>query len=181
MTTWVKRTVMMGLLAACVAAGRGSADAQARPNRPRANAVPPPGADAGVSPGEIQRLFDAYVVMQAQQELGLSDEQYPGFLGRVKALQDLRRRTEVERTRRMQILRRTAIDLQSSDDELRTQLTQLEEFKQRTSADLQRAEEAVDQTLSVRQQARFHLFLEAMERRKVELLMRARQAKRGVR
>ena len=41
-------------------------------------------AEAGVSPAEIQRLFDAYVVMQAQQELQLTDDQFPQFLARVR-------------------------------------------------------------------------------------------------
>ena len=38
--------------------------------------------------------------------------------------------------------------------------------------------EAVDQVLDLRQQARFRVFEEQMERRKVELLLRARQANR---
>ena len=56
-----------------LAAMPSSVAAQARP---RAGAVPPgPQTEDGVSQAEIQRLFDAYVVMQAQQELQLSDEQ----------------------------------------------------------------------------------------------------------
>ena len=63
-------------------AGGGLAEAQVRVQQRRGG----PATSEGVSPGEIQRLFDAYVVMQAQQELQLSDEQYPKFLSRVKAL-----------------------------------------------------------------------------------------------
>src|SRR5690349_13516153 len=58
---------------------------------PRRNGPPAAGAE-GVSPGEIQRLFDAYVVMQAQDQLQLTDEQYPKFLARVKVLQSARQR-----------------------------------------------------------------------------------------
>ena len=65
----------------------GPAEAQVRVQRRGG-----PAASEGVSPGEIQRLFDAYVVMQAQQELQLSDEQYPKFLAQVKALQAVRQR-----------------------------------------------------------------------------------------
>ena len=43
-------------------------------------------------PAEIQRLFDAYFVMEAQQTLGLSDAQYPTFLTRLRTLQETRRR-----------------------------------------------------------------------------------------
>src|SRR5579862_3158504 len=60
----------------------------------------------GVAPAEIQRLFDAYVVMQAQQQLQLSDEQFPRFLGRMKVLQEVRRRTQNERGQALQELRR---------------------------------------------------------------------------
>ena len=35
-----------------------------------------------MTPGEIQRLFDAYLVMEAQQALKLTDQQYPQFLTR---------------------------------------------------------------------------------------------------
>ena len=41
---------------------------------------PLPGLDNGdMTPGEIQRLFDAYLVMEAQQALQLTDQQYPQF------------------------------------------------------------------------------------------------------
>ncbi len=82
-----------------------------------ADAAPqrPAGAGDGVSPGEIQRLFDAYVVMQAQQELQLSDEQYPKFLTKVKALQAVRQKGQIERGRIIQELRR--LDAAPSLDE----------------------------------------------------------------
>ena len=44
-----------------------------------------------MTPGEIQKLFDAYLVMEAQQALELSDQQYPQFLTRLRTLQDTRR------------------------------------------------------------------------------------------
>src|SRR5213079_269857 len=67
----------------------------------RGRVAPAPGAlvEEGVSPAEIQRLFDAYVVMQAQQELQLTDDQFPKFLARVKSLQDIRRRGQMQRGR----------------------------------------------------------------------------------
>ena len=162
-----------------------AADVQAqqgpRNNRPRANAPAgqlPPEVGPGVSPGEIQRLFDAYVVMQAQQELELTDEQYPPFLNRVRALQDVRRRADVERTRRIQTLRRTTNDPASNENDIRVQLRELRAFNDRVASEIARAEDAVTQLLTVRQQARYHLFQEMMERRKVDLLTRARQANR---
>jgi len=72
------------VMLACCAGAVAPVSAQVRPNRPRAG-EPAPGVDGGVSPAEIQRLFDAYVVMQAQQELELTDEQYAPFLTRVES------------------------------------------------------------------------------------------------
>jgi hypothetical protein len=46
----------------------------------RPAAAQPAGDAADLRPGEIQRLFDAYLVMEAQQTLGLSDDQYAPFL-----------------------------------------------------------------------------------------------------
>src|SRR5687767_2754553 len=88
--------VLMGLVAAAP-----GVSAQAR----RAS---PPGAvgDGAVSPAEIQRMLDGYMLIQAQEVLQLSDEQFPRFLSRVRAWQDTRRRSQGERQRMLQELRR---------------------------------------------------------------------------
>ncbi|MEQ1870645.1 MAG: hypothetical protein ABL961_11535 [Vicinamibacterales bacterium] len=164
---------------ASLVAADASGAPQGRPNRPRAGGpLAPLGPDPRVSPGEIQRLFDAYVVMQAQQALELTDQQYGPFLSRVRALQDVRRRADVERTRRIQVLRQTTNDPASNDNDLWSQLKELRAFNERTAGEISRAEDSVNEALTVRQQARYHLFQEMMERRKVDLLMRARQASR---
>ena len=59
-----------------------------------AGTAPPPFA-----PGEVQKLLDGYAVIQAQEFLGLSDEQFGQFLPRLRALQEVRRRNEQERVR----------------------------------------------------------------------------------
>jgi hypothetical protein len=136
----------------------------------------PPSATDSVSPAEIQRLFDAYVAMQAQQALQLTDEQYPRFLARIKALQAARQRGAVEHGRAIQELRRTANAAQIDENQARTQMKALADIDERTAADTREALAAVDQVLDVRQQIRFRLFEEQMERRKMELVLRARQA-----
>jgi hypothetical protein len=55
----------------------------------------------------------------------------------------------------------------------------LDEADARTQAELRKAYEAINQVLDVRQQARFRVFEENMERRKLELVTKARQAGRG--
>src|SRR5262249_14013566 len=143
---------------------------QAAQGRNRLTPAPNAGAaadDASVSPAEIQRLFDAYVIMQAQQALQLSDEQFPKFLARVKALQDVRRRGQMQRGRMLQELRRLS-QTPGQDDELRNQLKALSDLDARLGTEVRQALDGVDQTLNLRQQARFRLFEEQMERRKVD-------------
>jgi hypothetical protein len=146
-----------------------------------AHAQQPPAApgNSPVSPAEIQRLFDAYALVQAQAQLKLSDDQYPPFLARYKALQDLRRRSQNERGRIIQDLRRLSMDEAKSDEgQLRDRIKALQELDVQAAADVRKAYDAVDQVLDLRQQARFRVFEEQMERRKIDLVTRARQNNR---
>jgi DNA repair ATPase RecN len=151
-------------------------------NPPPQGGGPLSGLDNGdMTPGEIQKLFDAYLVMEAQQALQLSDQQYPQFLARLRTLQDTRRRTLQERNQLMgQLQRLTNPRLQKpvDDAEIKSRLTALQELESRTAAEMRRAYNALDEVLDVRQQARFRVFEEQIERRKIELLMRARQQNR---
>jgi rubrerythrin len=133
-------------------------------------------------PAEIQKLFDAYLVMEAQQALALSDEQYPQFVARLRALQETRRRHQQERTQLMQQLQRLtnprAQPPAGDANMIKERLTALQELESRTAAEMRRAYNALDEVLDVRQQARFRVFEEQIERRKIELLIRARQQNR---
>jgi hypothetical protein len=136
-------------------------------------------ANGTVSPAEIQRLFDAYALVQAQAQLKLSDDQYPPFLARYKALQDLRRRSQNERGRIIQDLRRLSMDEAKSDEgQLRDRIKAMQDLDVQAAADVRKAYDAVDQVLDLRQQARFRVFEEQMERRKIDLVTRARQNNR---
>jgi Spy/CpxP family protein refolding chaperone len=139
----------------------------------------PPAAEAGVSPGEIQRMFDAYALLQAQEQLKIGDDQYAQFLSRFKALQDARRRAMQERVRQVQALRKLVNDPQSDENQIKEQLKTLQDVEARAIADVKKASDAVDQVLDIRQQAKFRVFEENMERRKLELLARARLANRA--
>jgi cell fate (sporulation/competence/biofilm development) regulator YlbF (YheA/YmcA/DUF963 family) len=172
-----KHFVVAVTLAVGVVALTASPSLAQGPGRNRATPAPGPAAEDGVTPAEIQRLFDAYVVMQAQKELELSDEQFPRFLARVKTLQEVRRRGQMQRGRLLQELRRLS-QATGQDEALRTQLKALNDLDARVQTEVHQALDGVDQVLDLRQQARFRLFEEQMERRKVDLLMRARQANR---
>lgn len=130
----------------------------------------------GVTPAEIQRLFEAYETMQAQDVLHLTDAQYPMFLPRMKALQEARRRGTVDRARIVAHLSRlTAAESPGDEAQIRAELKALDDAETRSRDEMRQAMEALNQVLDVRQQARFRVFEEQMERRKVELLMRARR------
>ena len=179
MSTMVRgRRLAMAAMIASLLVLPLSLQAQPAQGRGRVGLPGGPLAEEGVSPAEIQRLFDAYVIMQAQSELQLSDVQFPRFLTRVKTLQEVRRRGQAERGRILQELRRLS-QTPGQDDALRIQLKTLSDLETRISTDIRQAADGVDQVLDLRQQARFRLFEEQMERRKLDLMMRARQANRA--
>ncbi len=134
--------------------------------------------EATVSPGELQKMFDAYALMQAQEQLKIDDEHYAQFLTRFKALQDVRRTALQERMRTIAELRRLGNDPQADENQIKDRLKALQEIETRSQADIRKAYDAVDQVLDVHQQAKFRAFEETMERRKLELVSRARQANR---
>jgi hypothetical protein len=142
----------------------------------RPAAAQPAGDAADLRPGEIQRLFDAYLVMEAQQTLGLSDDQYAPFLSRLRALQAVRRRHRQERTRLLGELGRLSAPRAATDEvALKERLSALHELDARAAAETRKAFDDLDALLAPRQQARFRVFEAQIERRKLELLLRARQ------
>ena len=129
---------------------------------------------------ELQRLFDAYMVMQAQDALQLDDAQFGQFLPKLKALQDTRRRNEQARNRLVAELGRLTAPSASADEAaVRNRLRELQELEGRSAADLRRAYDTIDQVLDVRRQARFRVFEQNMERRKLQLMLRARRGAPG--
>src|ERR1700675_1518123 len=109
--------------------------------------------DGSVSPAEIQRMFDAYALMQAQEQLKISEEQFSQFLTRYKALQDVRRRNLQERTRLVNEMRRLLNRGQPDETQLKERLNSLQELETRLPADVKKAYDAIDQVLDLQQQA----------------------------
>lgn len=143
-----------------------------------AQAPAPPADPADLRPAEIQRLFDAYFVMEAQQTLGLSDQQYAPFLTRLKALQETRRRHLTSRAALLVDLARMSAPRAArpaDDTALKAQLAALQELEARSAAEVRKAYGELDALLDSRQQARFRVFEDQLERRKLELMLRARQ------
>jgi hypothetical protein len=170
MTTSVRRISMALVMAAALAA----APAGAQPKPPS----PSPADAADLRPAEIQRLFDAYLVMEAQQALGLNETQYPPFLTRLRALQDTRRRHLTARAGILAELGRMTAPRAAApadDGAIKERLAALQELESRAAAETRKAYQDLDALLEPRQQARFRVFEEQIERRKLELMLRARQ------
>jgi Spy/CpxP family protein refolding chaperone len=175
-------------IAALLAAGVSSTvSAQTPPPEPRGGgqrqgrgpgkgAVPP---DApGVSPGDVQKMFDAYALVQAQEQLKIGDEQFAKFMPRFKALQEARRKTQTDRMHMILEMRQLTAATPIDEAKIKDQLRALQELDLRAPSDLKKSYESIDQVLDLKQQAQFRVFEELMERRKLDLLARARQSNR---
>jgi len=145
------------------------ADAPGRANRQ--------GADV-LSANELVNMLDAYALVQAQQALTLNDTQYMQFVTRLKRLQETRRRNQRDRNQIVRELNNLAGPQASGpidENAIRDRLKALREHDERAAADLRKAYETLDEVLDIRQQARFRIFEEMIERRKLDLLVRARE------
>jgi len=200
MHTTLAMKTRRGLIAALIIAGgvatpaaiagprAGGSEARATPPAVRQGAGPgrpnaPLSEDGSVSTAELVNMLDTYAIVQAQRELTLNDTQYAQFVTRLKRLQETRRRNQRERNQLLQDLRKmsgpqapTPVD----EGALRERLRTLREHDDRSAAELRKAYDSLDEVLDVRQQARFRVFEEAIERRKLDLVVRARErAARG--
>ena len=130
-----------------------------------------------LSPAQLHQLFDAMLVMQAQNALSLNDQQYAQFVTRVKSLQDVRRRNQQERMRVINELQRLTNPRNpkpAAEADVTPRLEALQEIESRAAGELRRAYDGVDEVLNPLQRARFRVLEEQIERRKLELVGRAR-------
>ena len=156
------------------------APAQQGPERADQGATTPD-PDA-ISVAELAAALDAYALVQAQQQLEISDEKYTVFAARLQRLQTVRRPNQRMRRRLVQDVRRLAggrANPPGDDASIKAALTTLRDHDEKAAAELRQAYDALDQVLDVRQQARFRLFEEVIEQRKLELLVRAQRARQG--
>ncbi len=167
---------------ASVAGHAGAAGASQNPTPPPSARAPQ--ADAApdsLSDAELSTALDAYAIVQAQRQLAISDDKYRVFAARLKRVQDVRRRNQRARQQLVQQLRKLAgARAGNTVDEpaITAVLTALREHDDRAAAELQKAYDALDEVLDVRQRARFRLFEEQIELRKLDLLMQARERAR---
>ena len=157
------------------AAGAGQTGAD-QPGPVQGQGVPP-GTPETMSPGEFNRMFEAYALLQAQNQLKLTDEQYADFIVRLRGLQNARRRHQQNRQRLIQDLRRLTNPQNATTDEaaIRTALDGLTREDATAQDEITKALAQVDDVLDVRQRARFRVLEEQLERWKLDLLSRVRR------
>jgi hypothetical protein len=155
-------------------------DVQA-PARPRGGA-PLRGGRRGIpleeaaTPEAADALFERYVRRQARVALQLTPAEMRTFEPRLANLQATRRRLQRERQRHLNALAAATRRGAGADtDAVRDQLAAFEAFKVSADTQLREAMAAVEDVLTVEQRARFLVFERQMERRKLELLSRARR------
>jgi hypothetical protein len=179
----VRRIALAGACAVAIAISTPGVHARARfqqPAVPGAGATTPNAPANPISLGELNRLFEAYAVVQAQDYLKLTDEQYPDFVARLKALQDARRRHLGNHNRIIGDLNRMLRqpDDQIDDKTVRATYEALDREDETAQVEIKKAFDNVISLLDVRQRARFRVFEENLERRKLDLLSRVQRPNR---
>jgi hypothetical protein len=149
-----------------------------QPPQPQQQTLP---IDQPISPAQIQKWFEAFTVLQAQDRLQLSETQYFKFVQRLKALQDTRWAHQQAHQRMLNDLRKLTNPQTGSNDEgaIAERLKALKDEDAAAVVDVNKAYDGVDETLDMRQQALFRIFEDQVEQQKLELLIRARQNARA--
>jgi hypothetical protein len=158
--------------------GTAAAQPPGQPQRPgpQGGRAEPEIGDA-LPDAALADMLDTYAIVQAQRELTITEEKYGTFAARLKKLQNVRRRSQRQRQQLVRELFRMAgpkASVKADETAIRNQLTALREHDERAAAELRQAYDSLDEILDTRQQARFRMFEEQIERRKLDLLVRAR-------
>lgn len=134
---------------------------------------PTPGPNAPIQ--ELQGIFDAFALVQAQRVLQLDDEQYGRFFPKMSRVYQLRRQHGQFRMRVVNEIRRLYGPERGTDAALADAVQRLDDLEAKFGADMRAARLAVDQVLTPRQRAGLRFFEEDMERQKIDFITRSRQ------
>lgn len=160
--------------------GANGAFQESGPARRGRAVVGPGGTTSAVSVAEAERVFDRYVLGQARVALQLTPDQMVTFAQRLDRLQTLRRTRQRQRQRLLSEL--TQLSRGSGPDDDQAVAARLEAFDAsmaEAEGEVREARRQLEETLSVRQRARFRNFEARMEREKQELVARARAEARA--
>jgi hypothetical protein len=121
---------------------------------------------------EMFRMVDAYIAMNIEEKLGLSDEQFARVLPLVKRLQTDRRRFA---ERRNEVIRDMRDRLQSgaaTEAQVGQMMKDLKALEDEEPGTLRKDRDAIDQTLSPVQQAKLRVLEVEVERKIRQLTQR---------
>lgn len=175
---------VLAIASPAIAAPRQRAGTAPSTQAPAPTGAPQPAPlpiDQPITAGQIQRWFEAFTALQAQERLQLTETQYFKFMTRLQVLQETRRNHQQAHQRILNDIRKLTNPQTGSNDEaaITERLKALKEEDATAVVDLNKAYDGVDETLDMRQQARFRVFEDQVEQQKLELLMRARQNARA--
>jgi len=130
--------------------------------------MPPAGPG---NPQQVEQFLDTYALVQAQEQLQLTDEQFTTFAPRLTRLHIVRRRVGNQRRQLLGELRVLLGQSPAAGDEvIMAKVRALDDFTRRGGEEIQKASVEVDGALTAWQRGRFRLFEEQLERKKIDLL-----------
>lgn len=125
---------------------------------------------------ELQEVFDAFALVQAQRILQLDDEQYGRFFPKMSRVYQLRRTHGQARMRLVNEIRRLYAGPQrGTDAQLAEAVARLDALETQFGNEMRALRLAVDEVMTPRQRAGLRFFEEDMERQKVDFITRSRQ------
>ncbi len=184
MTTFTRVVKPLAVVLATVTVALAGVSAQAPPPGERQGDRGKGGRGAG-APGDlnvmtVQNLVDAWALVEAEKDLELTNTQYPDFVARMQRIQNTRRRHMMERNRMMRELNGLTFASPRPDDAALTEkLKAFDQLTEKSAQEMRQLNQELDGILTPYQRARFRLFEERLERRKLDLLMRSRAGRAG--
>ena len=166
--------MMRTALLACAMAAAGTAGAA---DQPTAGATRGHGEPS--LRDEVYEVVDAYVLMKAQERLGLTDEQFAKLVPLIKKQKGDRREFEQRRYRALHELREQFTRGEATEARVGELLRELKAVENDMPAQMARDREAIDAILSPVQQAKYRLLDAEVDRRLHELREQARERHRG--
>jgi len=124
---------------------------------------------------QVEEYFDQVMLHQARTNLALTDDQFLRFGAGLRRLQIARRQHQRQRLAMVRDLNSLINATPFDESAVTSKLKELDDFSAQPPDEIRTAYDAIDRVLTVRQRARFRIFEEMMERRKLDLVSRARQ------
>jgi Spy/CpxP family protein refolding chaperone len=124
---------------------------------------------------QVEDYFDQVMLHQARTNLALTDDQFLRFGAGLRRLQVARRQQQRRRLAMVRDLNGLVNATPFDESAVTSKLKELDDVSAQSTDELRTAYDAIDRVLTLRQRARFRIFEEMMERRKLDLVSRARQ------